>query len=238
MCGRYVLINGKRVFLTYKELRVKDDGHMDEHLPRYNAAPMQHMPVFAQRGGELIALQMLWWLIPHTSKDGKPASVAFNARAETIETSALFAPYFKGSRCLIPADAFYEWKKISVSVEAKGKMKLVEEKHPMCICMKNEQPFMFAGLFSVWKNDKGEEFPSFTIITTAPNALMSEIHHRMPVIMPERHFEMWLDRTYKNTGALKKMLVPFPASEMKAYRVSSYVNNARNEGPECMKKVE
>lgn len=207
-------------------------------LPRFNASPMQRMPVIAEREGELVARKMQWWLVPHWSKDGKINATTFNAKAETLGESKLFAPYFKSSRCLIPAEAFYEWKRSTATVEVKGKKKEVEVKQPMCIRMKNQGLFMFAGLFSVWKNDKGEEFPSFAIITTTPNALMSKIHTRMPVILKEKHFDEWLDRENKNTEGLKKLLVSYPASPMEAFAVSKYVGNSRNEGPECMEKVD
>ena len=92
----------------------------------------------------------------------------------------------------------------------------------------------FAGLVSVWKDEKGEEFPSFTIITTEPNELMAEIHNRMPVILPEKHYDEWLDRENKDIEKLKKLLKPYPAKELKAYKVSPFVSNSRNEGPECI----
>jgi len=226
MCGRYVLINGKMVLQSFAKLHLGSMQDVFNDLPRYNASPMQKMPIVAMRHGELTAEKMQWWLIPHWSKDGKINATTFNAKSETIDQSKLFAPYFKSSRCLIPADAFYEWKKITA-----------REKQPMCITMKDEEPFMFAGLFSVWKNEKGEELPSFTIITTEPNKLMSDIHTRMPVILHQKDFDEWLDRENKETGKLKELLVPYPASEMTVYPVSKFVNNSRNEGPECMKEV-
>ena len=238
MCGRYVLINGKKVFATFAVLKhLQDTGQHFEDLPRYNASPMQEMPVIAIREGSIIAQKMQWWLIPHWSKDGKIAATTFNAKSETLEESKLFAPYFKSSRCLVPVDGFYEWKKTIVTKEVKGKEKQIIEKQPMCIRMKDEQTFMFAGLFSVWKNARGEEFPSFTIITTEPNELMSDIHNRMPVILPEKHFEQWLDRENRDIPSLKKLLIPHLTTKMKAYRVSSYVSNSRNEGEECMKPI-
>ena len=209
-----------------------------DDLPRFNAAPMQRMPVIAERDGELVIEKMQWWLIPHWSKDGKIKATTFNAKAETLDESKLFMPYFKSSRCLVPADAFYEWKNIAVQKEVKGKKVEVQEKQPMCIRMKNQKPFMFAGLFSVWKNDKGEEFPSFSIITTTPNELMAEIHSRMPVILKEKQFDEWLNRENKNTGDLKKLLVAYPSTQMEAFPVTNYVSNSRNEGQECMKKID
>jgi putative SOS response-associated peptidase YedK len=238
MCGRYVLINGKMIFLLLGKNRVGSRKDALDDLPRYNASPMQRMPVLAQREGELVLEKMQWWLVPHWSKDGKIKATTFNAKAETLDQSKLFAPYFKSSRCLVPADAFYEWKNLNVQKEVRGKLIDVHEKQPMCIRMKDQSTFMFAGLFSVWKNAQGEEFPSFTIITTTPNMLMADIHTRMPVILKEKHFDEWLDRENKNVEELKKLLVSYPAAPMEAYPVSKYVSNSRNEGPECLKKLD
>jgi len=234
MCGRYAFINGKMVFEILGRNILGNRKDALDDLPRYNAAPMQRLPVLAIRDGNLNIQKMQWWLIPHWSKDGKIQATAFNAKAETLDQSKLFVPYFKSSRCLIPADAFYEWQRMHTVMEVRGKLKEVEAKQPMCIRMKDEKTFMFAGLFSVWKNDKGEEFPSYTIITTEPNKLMKDIHTRMPVILPEKQYELWLDRDYKDIESLKKLLKPFPATRMIAYPVSNYVSNSRNEGPECM----
>ncbi len=227
MCGRYVIINGRAVPLSFSKIHFESLKDPFSDLPRYNAAPRQQLPVIAVRHESLVAEKMRWWLVPHWSKDGSIKATTFNAKSETLAESKLFAPYFKSSRCLVPADAFYEWKRISE-----------KEKHPMCIRMKDKKAFLFAGLFSVWKNEKGEEFPGFSIITTTPNTLMSRIHVRMPVILPEKHFEQWLDREFKDLDALKKLLVPYTASKMEAFEVSDFVNNPRNEGKECMESVD
>ena len=236
MCGRYVLINGKMIFLLLGKNRVGSRKDALDDLPRYNAAPMQRMPVIAMREGELVLQKMQWWLIPHWSKDGRIKVTTFNAKAETIDQSKIFAPYFKASRCLVPADAYYEWKKVSVQKEVRGKTVTVAEKLPMCIRLKDHSTFMLAGLFSVWKNAQGEEFPSFTILTTTPNSLMADIHTRMPVIVKQKYFDEWLDRENKNVEELKRLLVSYPASQMEAFPVSKYVSNSRNEGPDCMKR--
>jgi putative SOS response-associated peptidase YedK len=239
MCGRYVLLNGKKVLATFALLRdLESTGQAFEELPRYNASPLQRMPVFAVRNATLAAEQMRWGLVPHWSKDGKVAFSTFNAKAETLDQSKLYNAYFKGSRCLIPADGFYEWKKATVTKEVRGAEQQVIEKQPMCIRMKDELPFIFAGLFSVWKDPEGKEFPSYTIITTIPNELVGEIHDRMPVILHEKDFEEWLDRNMKDTASLKKLLLPYPAKEMKAYRVSTVVSSSRNDVPECVEPLD
>ncbi|MGD0337461.1 MAG: SOS response-associated peptidase [Bacteroidota bacterium] len=235
MCGRYVLIDGKKVIASFAMInKIRDIGTVFDGLPRYNVSPMQHMPVVVVRDGTPLVQKMQWWLIPHWSKDGKVNFSTFNAKAETLEKSRLYSPYFKGSRCLIPADAFYEWKATITQVEKQGKKKNITEKIPFCIRMKDERPFMFAGLFSIWKNPAGEEFPTFTIITTTPNELMSRLHSRMPVILPEERFEQWLDRGFRNMTELAKSLTPYPARDMKAYPVSKLVNNSQNDTPKCI----
>ncbi|MBF8248126.1 MAG: YoaM, partial [Bacteroidetes bacterium] len=157
-----------------------------------------------------------------TSRDGQPLKgsdnrplAAFNAKGETLETSRMFSPYFANARCLVPADAFYEWKKIPVTAMVRGRKKESVERQPVAFRMKDVRAFMFAGLFSVWRNEHGEEFPSFAIITTQPNELVSSIHNRMPVILEEKDFDRWLDRDNKNTVELKDLFVPYPAEKMK-----------------------
>ncbi len=239
MCGRYAIVDGKKVFLTFELMKqMRQNKEVFEILPRYNASPMQKLPVVAVRNKELTMDLMQWWLIPHWAPDSKPAYSTFNAKAETIDKKGVFVAYFKGSRCLVPADAFYEWKKYSTEKEVRGKTKTVEEKQPMCVRMKDKKPFMFAGVFSVWVNKKtGEELPTFSIITTDPNKLMAPIHNRMPVILNEKDFDMWLDRDFKDTDALKKLLVPFPPTKMQAYPVSTIVSSSRNDVPECMEPI-
>jgi putative SOS response-associated peptidase YedK len=226
MCGRYIIISGRKIFATFELLRTLDDRNVPYlTVPRYNASPMQKLPIVVNRHGDVQTLEAQWWIIPHWSKTGKPDTQfpAFNARADRIETSKLFSSYFKARRCLVPVDGFYEWKK------GEGK-----EKIPMCIRMKDEKPFMLAGVYSVWKDKDGVELPSFAIITTDANEMMSSIHDRMPVIIAPENFERWLDPDNHDLASLKQLLVPYPSEPLKAYPVSKYVNNSRNEGEECM----
>lgn len=241
MCGRYAVLKtardreSERLFHNLVNAEIAFAG-----IPRYNASPMQQLPVISVRDGVLRADIMQWWLVPHGSKDGKPMIgkdgtplKTFNAKGETLATSRLYAPYFRSARCLVPADAFYEWKTLQDQPTLlSGK----QPKQPMAIRLKEGRSLMFAGLFSVWKEEGGERrgVGSFSIITTQANNLMSQIHQRMPVILREEDHERWLDRTYKDTDVLQKLIRPFSSDEMEAYPVSRYVNNSKNEGPECL----
>lgn len=242
MCGRYAVLRSVRDWAS--EALFRDLANADAAfagVPRYNASPMQSLPVIEERDGVLRADAMQWWLVPHGSKDGKPMMgkdgtplKTFNAKSETLATSRLYAPYFRSARCLVPADAFYEWKALNDQPPLpSGK----PPKQPMAIRLKEGRPMMFAGLFSVWKGEDGNEVGSYSIITTSANALMAKIHQRMPVILPREAYERWLDRSYKDTDELQKLLRPYPEEEMEAWPVSKTVNNSRNEGPECLEPL-
>jgi putative SOS response-associated peptidase YedK len=229
MCGRYGLVKGTGEQGYGPLFSAEQVGDPFGILPRYNAAPMQMMPVFCIRENALRVELMRWWLVPHWSKDGKINASTFNARSETLSQSKLFAPYFRSSRCLVPADMFYEWQQ--------GGTVKAGEKQPWCIRRRDSSTMMFAGLFSVWKKNEEEEFGSFTILTTSPNEVLEPIHKRMPVVLPPEHAEMWLDRSFKDTEALSKLLLPCPPRDLDAYKVSSLVNNARHDQPDCLSRI-
>jgi len=138
-----------------------------------------------------------------------------NARAETITEKPSFKGSMKYWRCLVPADGFYEWKR-----EGAGKQ-------PYLITMKDDSLFSFAGLWAEWSAPDGSPIPTFTIITTAPNALMENIHNRMPVILRKEDEKRWLSKDCAVPEALK-LLGQYPAELMKAQPVSTLVNSPAN----------
>lgn len=183
-------------------------------LANYNIAPT-HSILYGDKDGHGEAR---WGIIWKGAKDEKWAPI--NAKAETLETTFPFKLVLKaGKTCIIPATCFYEWQKL----DDKGK-----KKQPYCIGLK-EGMFAFAGL---WDRNETLGVTSCTIITTEPNELMAPIHNRMPVILPRDAWGDWL------RNADKKVLVPYDPKQMYAYKVSSYVGNVKNKGPECMEPVE
>ncbi len=234
MCGRYVLIDGRVLFAVSAQLQTwRNEGREFDVLPKYDARPTNLMPIVAQRENKYQVLLMRWGLVPHWSKDGKSEFSTFNAKAETLDASKLYAPYFKSARCLVPADGFYEWKKYTVETMVKGKHKIAEQKQKMFISMKDCSPFMMAGLFSVWKKENGEEFPTYTIVTVSANELVSDIHERMPVILQQKDYNVWLDRGINDIEFLKTFLVPYPAERMMAFPVT----NKSEESAEMIEKI-
>ncbi len=136
-----------------------------------------------------------------------------------------FRNSFKRKRCLVLSDGFFEWKKINA-----------KEKIPYRIFLKDEPLFAMAGIWDTWKDAEGKPINSFSILTTGPNELMENIHHRMPVILGKENEQEWLKS--ENPENLKRLFEPFPAEQMTAYPVSKLVNSAVNDVPEIMEAVE
>ncbi|PLR98802.1 SOS response-associated peptidase [Bacillus sp. T33-2] len=216
MCGRFSL------YETVDSLQVEFGFDFDGELePRYNIAPGQN--ILAVLGGDARRRGMMlrWGLIPFWATDENIGYRLINARAETLDEKASFKKPLKSSRCLIPADGFYEWKKEESS------------KRPFRFAMKNEKPFAFAGLWETW-NKNGNTIHSCTIITTTANDVTRKVHERMPVILPAEEQEIWLDHSIQDADYLKSLLKPYDAEEMKCFEVSPRINSARNEGRELI----
>lgn len=224
MCGRYAIYGpvSRKNRDTIEFL-----GEEVEFAPRYNAAPTQLLPVYREHpehGRELVLLR--WGLVPFWAKEPGIGARMINARADTVAEKPAFRAAFKRRRCLVPMAGFYEWQKTA------------ERKVPHFIHPLNADYFAAAGLYEYWPGKEGAApIESYTIITTDANAMMRRLHERMPVVLPEADFDAWLDPKNENAGALKKLLKPFPADEMRAHAVSTRVNNTRNDGPELVEPI-
>lgn len=218
MCARYTLT--EEITLILKRLLIKTP--LKDFHPRYNIAPTQTAPVILNEQEKSVQL-LRWGLIPSWAKDPAIGHKLINARAETIAEKASFKRPFQRSRCLIPADGFYEWR-----TETDGRTKT-----PLRIRLKSKEPFTIAGLWDSWKDPQGEEIRTFTIITTEPNEVLQPIHNRMPVIMKPDDEEAWLDPK-ADPKHLLKALAPYPAQGMEAYPVSKLINNPRHDSRKCI----
>ncbi len=223
MCGRFTLT------VDPADLQDAFGGFIfpTPFAPRYNIAPSQ--PVLAiPNDGKNKADFFLWGLIPSWSKDPAIANKLINARGETVAEKPSFRGSFKYKRCLIPADGFYEWKAQTGQ----------KSKTPYFIHMKDRQPFAFAGLWDEWHSPDGNTLRTCTIITTAPNELMADLHNRMPVILDKQNFGDWLNPMPLRPENLIHLLKPFPADRMSAYPVSTSVNIPGNDRPELIMPLE
>jgi putative SOS response-associated peptidase YedK len=227
MCGRFTLVASSDAMQTTFGLSEASGPALAELGPRYNIAPSQPVAVItASASGERRLEFFQWGLIPSWAKDAKIGYSMINARAETVAEKPAFRSALKKRRCLIPTSGFYEWKR-------EGKTKI-----PMYITMKNGEPFALAGLYEFWKPEGSDMVvKSCTIITTEPNNLMEKIHDRMPVIIKPQSYDTWLNPADLPTPEALSLLKPYAAAQMKATAVSTLVNNASVESPDCIKPV-
>ena len=169
---------------------------------------------------------MKWGLVRSWAPDPGVGQGMINARSETLLEKPSFKDALKKRRCLIPANGFYEWRR-------DGKRKI-----PMWIQLKTRQPFAFPGLWDCWIDQKnGKKLYSFTIITTRANALLSQIHDRMPVIYDRVMGRAWLEEPVSDPLVLSLILQPVPLERLEAYEVSTLVNSPDNDSPECVRRV-
>lgn len=214
MCGRYAL-------WKLKEFQEKAISKVKPYKlkPRYNIAPSQDAPIITEEGLDMAR----FGLVPPWEKEFETKFSTINARAENIATSRLYSRLLKGNRCLIPANAFFEWKATN-----KGKQ-------PMLIKLKDRDTFYFAGLFDIWHKGEKEEQKSFTIITCTPNSYMATIHNRMPVILERDEEKPWIKE--QDHIDFKQVLDAYPNSQMTAYPVSTLVNRPINDSPVVIEKL-
>ena len=221
MCGRFTLHgNGEVVAEAF------DLPEVPQLQPRYNITPSQTVAVVRsgvdQGSKELVFLR--WGLIPAWADDPSIGNRLANARSETVASKPSFRQAFRSRRCLIVSDGFYEWQKVN------------GRKQPYHIRLPDERPFGLAGLWERW--DKGDSpVESCTILTTEANELMQLIHERMPVILSPEVYAPWLDPRCCDTEKLARLLRPYPSEKMIAYKISTLVNNPKNDAAKCIEPI-
>jgi putative SOS response-associated peptidase YedK len=217
MCGRFTLTRDVAEFAT--QLGLQYDPA--KHNPRFNICPSQPVIVILNDENQLELTTAKWGLIPSWAKDPSIGNKLANARADGIDTKPSFRSSFKRRRCLVLADGFYEW------TQKKPKV-------PYYFRLHNRRVFAFAGLWDIWRDEKGEEISTCCLITTEPNSVVAQVHTRMPVILQSRFYRRWLSAEEQPPDTLLKMLQPYPANQMEAFEVSTFVNMPQNNEPRCI----
>ena len=211
MCGRFVQ------YTVPKELAEQFtlDGWCAAE-PHYNVAPTQSvLTVRVSENGARELVKLRWGLVPAWSEGPDNRYSMINARAETVSRKPAYRSAFASRRCLIPADGFYEWQP-----GERGKT-------PFLIRRQDCQPFAMAGLWEHWQNTTGEVIESCTIIVTDANALVRDIHDRMPVILSPEDYGAWLDPATKDTDRLRALLRPADPEAWTLREVSRKVNSPK-----------
>ncbi len=231
MCGRYTL--SLSVDELWEDLEL--DGEPGAGVwsqdpsetlrPRFNIAPTQVAPVVTDRSPEKIVL-LKWGLVPFWADDPKSGAKLINVRSESIHEKPSFRKIFDERRCLVPADAFYEWKR------GTGK-----DKTPMAVRLPSRGIFTFAGLWSSWRSKANPDtrVVTYGILTTPSPAPLRTLHSRMPVIVARSDRRAWLDRQIE-PGSLLPLLRPF-AEPLDVYEVSSRVGSHVNDDADLLAPV-
>lgn len=230
MCGRYSGRNIERMAYVISvitgEPYEKVLASYREHLqpkPRFNIAPAQNNVVVAPEPAAPPQARIMKWGHFAAFGPGSPPTFLINARSETALQKRTFARAMQERRCLVPADGFYEWKR-----DAKGR-----SQQAYYFQRKDGAAYMMAGLRWPAEGDQPEHY---IVLTTAPNELLEPIHDRMPVILPDDAAKRWIDPAVSGEQA-RELCQTFPAAAMTSHPVSTIVNSAKNDVPECIVPV-
>ena len=211
MCGRYSIVAKAEEIAQRFSVEVPPS-----YQPHYNAAPSQLLPVITSESQGGVST-FYWGLAPLLARNKSVSERIINIRSETILEKSMFRKALKSQRCLVPADGFYEWKKL-------GKKTSI----PYRFILKENSIFAFAGLWEEYEDLNGVAFHTFSILTTEPNEVVSPVHDRMPVILNPQSEKIWMDPRALE-AELVSILNPFPGQEMESYTVSHRVNSAKND---------
>jgi putative SOS response-associated peptidase YedK len=219
MCGRF----GLKASAGELQRAFALESAPDDFPPRYNIAPTQQVLAVVAEGERRRAAAFRWGLIPSWAKDASIGSRMINARGETLSAKPAFRAAFRSRRCLVPASGFFEWKR-----EGSGKV-------PHWITTTDGSLLAFAGLWESWHSPDGE-VRSLAIVTTAPNALLSAIHDRMPVILFGGGRDRWLSPA-SAPAELQPLIGPCADESLRAHPVSTLVNSPANDLPACIESL-
>jgi putative SOS response-associated peptidase YedK len=231
VCGRYVQASSPELLVErFGVERLQMPEQPGDREPDYNVAPRKPVPAVIQRDQRVLE-ELRWGLIPSWATDPRIGDRLINARAETVLEKPAFQHAFRKKRCILPADGFYEWEAVPGQ----------KRKRAVFVHARDGEPFAFAGLWEVWRDASepdAEWLPTCTIVTTRANEMLQPVHDRMPVILPEKAWDEWLDPTNEDVTGLSELLVPFPDRLIEMWAVGSAVNDANNNGPELLAPLE
>jgi putative SOS response-associated peptidase YedK len=185
--------------------------------------------------------RLRWGLVPSWAKDPKVGDKMINVRAESVTDKPTFKRLLASTRCILPADGFYEWQDLGPDPDAPnaGPGKRRGRKQPFYVTTRDGGPLALAGLWATNRHaDPAGPVESCTILTTSANQLMSSIHHRMPVILPEATWDTWLDPNLDDVDVLAGLLIPAPDELLTLWPVDPAVSSPRSNAEELTRPLE
>jgi len=225
MCARYRLTR-RRIMEIEQYYGVDDANDLEIWERQFNIPPREMAPIVLGAKGRRRLTAGLWSLMPPWAQnlDHVNKASTFNAKAETLTQKPSFKNAFLKRRCIVPAEAFYEW------VGPRG------QKQPLNIARRDGKFLSMAGLYNFWRpaGSQGRPIPTFTIVTITPNQWMARIHDRMPVMLQDDEVDVWLNPTLSDPEALTSLLKAPPEDFLECYAVEkSLLNSVLIDTPEC-----
>lgn len=217
MCNRYTLIDPDSAFAEIARILGIPLDKPQWVIQRFNIGLMQVAPTVVNRGMGPEVLPMNFGYFPRAG-----ASMINNARSETVYAKPSFKKAVVSHRCALPTTGFIDWE-----TDERGK------KWPHLFTLAHGRPYALAG---IWNEGSAENTipPNFCIVTAAPTELVARIHTRMPVILRKEHFARWLDPSPMAEPEFLEITKSYPADAMREHEISTYANNVKHEGPECL----
>ena len=229
MTARYSLTTPIEVLRTMFRF---NDGM--PYPPRTNIAPTQPVAVVRLRpgieasGARELAL-VRWGLIPHWVKDPAEFATLVTARAETILEKPSFKTPMRHRRCVVPADAYYEWTgKPGAKVPH-----LIRPRQDASLAA----PMALAGLWEHWLGRDGSEMETMALVTVPANAHLGMLSERMPAILTGQGIDGWLDVRGTGDVAAAQLLQPLADDVLETFEVDPALNNPRADGPQLQRPV-
>ncbi|MFL6164476.1 MAG: SOS response-associated peptidase [Jatrophihabitantaceae bacterium] len=241
MCGRYVSVKSTDNLLD--EFDAIDETGGTDGGTGYNIAPttgirivVNRAPHGAPKEAEPVRQLRLarWGLVPSWAKDLSVGNRMFNARAESVTEKSAFSKAFAVRRCLVPADGWYEWQKIT---DPDGK----PAKQAYLMTPPDGHSLAFAGLYEFWKpkdDPDADWLTSVTILTVAAQGELVEIHDRMPLVLPRRGWARWLDPNQEGPTGLLQPEDEAGRESLELRPVSAKVNSVKNDSADLIERVE
>jgi putative SOS response-associated peptidase YedK len=225
MCGRYASLRGARDLATVFDASAV---MVEESLaPSYNVAPTDRVYVIRDASDEpgcRVVDVARWGLLPPWVTDPRAGARMINARAETVRTSRAYRGPFQARRCLVPADGWYEWRRLSSG----------GPKQAYYLTSRDGGPLAFAGLWQPWGPDR---LLTTTVLTTRALGDLAEIHERMPLVLPADRWAVWLGGGASDAAGLLELSEVEWISKLELRRVGPGVGNVRNNSPALIESV-
>ncbi len=226
MCGRFVQTSSpQRLALRFGAT----DTIGPDHAPRYNVAPSTPVPAIIAADGRRLGL-LQWGFVPPWADSPNAGPRPINARSEGAATSRLFAPALARRRCIVPVDAWYEWTEVDGA------------RQPWLLTPLDGEPVAVAALWSSWRAPTSDdpEAPALhtvALMTTDARGPAADVHHRMPLVVPDDRLEEWLAADTTQPQHLLSELVTRPAA-VRVTMVSRRVNDVRNDDATLLEAME